>query len=99
MIEEEIWEYLEWTEEDSGIGWYQYGNGHYNDVELGAVLETTEVEMFVDFTEEYIPLTFTSSKRIYTDDEHDYEVSIIVTLDSVQSMDNKFRLVYTVEEN
>ena len=55
--------------------------------------------MFVDFTEESIPLTFTSSKRIYTDDEHDYEVDIKVTLDNVQLMDNKFCLVYTVEEN
>ena len=99
MIEEEIWEYLEWVEEDSGIGWYEYGDGHYNNIQLGAVLETTKVKMFVDFTEESIPLTFTSSKRIYTDDEHDYEVDIKVTLDNVQLMDNKFCLVYTVEEN
>tara|TARA_R100000654_G_scaffold70731_1_gene101199 strand:- start:778 stop:1080 length:303 start_codon:yes stop_codon:yes gene_type:complete len=99
MIEEELWDILEWVEEDEGIGWYDYGEGTYRDVNIQANLSSYEVELECPNMDEddYIPVAFGYSGEVWFD-EKSYEAGIYATLNKAEWRDSKFFVTYDVEQ-
>lgn len=100
MIEDELFDLLEWEEEDIGIGWYEYWGTDYNDVNIQARLSSDTVELEAeDITEDdYIPTVVSTGGTAYVG-ENDYDVSVVATLSRVEWREGKMYVEYDVEEN
>ena len=100
MIEEELWDSLEWEEEDAGIGWYEFWGTDYRDVDMQANLSSTEVELECPHMDEedYLPVAFGHSGEAYVGEDRSYEVEIRATLIKAEWRDRKFFVTYEVEQ-
>ena len=101
-IEELIRDYVSdiVTVEDSGIGWYAYGDGHYNDIRLD--LSLTNDHVVVEYKSKRgkdfdIP-TYTKGV-VWGGEEGGLELEYLAYLDSVAFENNIWQLTYLIEED
>ena len=99
MIEDELWDELEWDDEDVGIGSYEFWGTREVHTDMQAVLVTPEVEMVgTNITEEdYIPITVTAYGTAWVGDKPYDDMGVIATLSDVTWRESKLYITYDVE--
>ena len=87
--------------EDHGIGYYEYGDGKYNDISLKLSLTSTEIMVQYPIDNESIIYTFLEGTYSRSDEYGDYECEYMATLNKVEynSSTGMFDATYDVEES
>ena len=104
-IQEAVLGLLEWTEEDQGIGHYEFWGSKERDVNWQPVLENPEVEFEVDLSgvnllenEDWLPLYFNRYTQAFIDENRGYDVTINARLSGIKYFGaKKWSVKYEIE--